>query len=48
MFYCEGRQTLEQAAQKGGGVSTCGDRKNLAKHGLKQYVLAVTLLEQGD
>lgn len=45
MFYCERRQTLERAAQKGGGVSTCGDRKKLAKRGLKQHVLAVTLLE---
>lgn len=37
---CEGGQTLEQAANRGCGVSICGDSQNPTGHGPGQPVLA--------
>lgn len=45
--HCEGSQTLEQAAQRYGGVSVVGDIQNLNAHSTGQPVLAEPALSRG-
>lgn len=40
LFYCQGDRAREQVAQRGGGVSICGDFQNLMGHSPEQPALA--------